>query len=800
MKRLIAVITALVIAALAFAVPFAASQAPTARHTSSDIADRARRALSVTEGRIELDGIREQVEVLRDTWGVPHIYAKTVEDLFFAQGFVAAQDRLWQMEMWRRVGEGKLAEILGPSAIERDRFARLMRYRGDIEAEWASYAPDARPIIESFVRGINAYIETSRDRLPIEFQLTGIRPEPWTPEVCLSRMAGYIMTRNAASEVQRAQLVRVVGTEKAAELFETDPLAKLEVPPGLDLTGIDRRVIQAATAAGAAPSFRSNEGSNNWVVAGSLTETGKPILANDPHRTIALPSLRYMVHLVGPGWNVIGAGEPTLPGVAAGHNERVGFGFTIVGIDQQDLYVEETSPTDATLYRYQGRWEKMKIEREHIKVRGQSEPVEIELRFTRHGPVIYEDARLRRAYALKWVGAEPGAAGYLAALSLNRARNWNEFLKASERWKVPSENLVYADVDGNIGWQAVGLAPVRRGWVGLLPVPGRDGRYEWQGFLPLSELPSSYNPASRFIATANHKIIPAGYKHNLNFEWTPPHRFWRIKEVLRKGEKFSVDDFKRLQHDELSLPAREIVPLLRGLKVDEPRLAEARDFLLKWDFRMSKESAQAAVYAAWFQRLISNFIERIAPAEAKSLVTGAMVYSKMLRSLKTPDRKTFGAAMTAVRNEILLKSLSEALAELRQRLGPEMRRWRWGDLHFAEFKHALSTDEATRAVFDIERVSRGGDQSTVNMTGGGNFLQTSGASFREILDLSDWDNSVAINVPGQSGQPTSPHYADLLPLWTAGEYFPMLFSRAKVEMYTRQRLTLEPRSKPAAAN
>lgn len=800
MKRLIAVITALVIAALAFAVPFAASQAPTARHTSSDIADRARRALSVTEGRIELDGIREQVEVLRDTWGVPHIYAKTVEDLFFAQGFVAAQDRLWQMEMWRRVGEGKLAEILGPSAIERDRFARLMRYRGDIEAEWASYAPDARPIIESFVRGINAYIETSRDRLPIEFQLTGIRPEPWTPEVCLSRMAGYIMTRNAASEVQRAQLVRVVGTEKAAELFETDPLAKLEVPPGLDLTGIDRRVIQAATAAGAAPSFRSNEGSNNWVVAGSLTETGKPILANDPHRTIALPSLRYMVHLVGPGWNVIGAGEPTLPGVAAGHNERVGFGFTIVGIDQQDLYVEETSPTDATLYRYQGRWEKMKIEREHIKVRGQSEPVEIELRFTRHGPVIYEDARLRRAYALKWVGAEPGAAGYLAALSLNRARNWNEFLKASERWKVPSENLVYADVDGNIGWQAVGLAPVRRGWVGLLPVPGRDGHYEWQGFLPLSELPSSYNPASRFIATANHKIIPAGYKHNLNFEWTPPHRFWRIKEVLRKGEKFSVDDFKRLQHDELSLPAREIVPLLRGLKVDEPRLAEARDFLLKWDFRMSKESAQAAVYAAWFQRLISNFIERIAPAEAKSLVTGAMVYSKMLRSLKTPDRKTFGAAMTAVRNEILLKSLSEALAELRQRLGPEMRRWRWGDLHFAEFKHALSTDEATRAVFDIERVSRGGDQSTVNMTGGGNFLQTSGASFREILDLSDWDNSVAINVPGQSGQPTSPHYADLLPLWTAGEYFPMLFSRAKVEMYTRQRLTLEPRSKPAAAN
>ncbi len=286
----------------------------------------------------------------------------------------------------------------------------------------------------------------------------------------------------------------------------------------------------------------------------------------------------------------------------------------------------------------------------------------------------------------------------------------------------------------------------------------------------------------------------------LNFEWAPPHRFWRIEEVLRQGGKFSVEDFKRLQHDELSLPAREIVPLLRGLKVNDSRLAEARDFLLKWDYRMSKESAQAAIYAAWFQRLIPNFIEQIAPAEAKSLVTATMIYSKMLRSLKNPDRRSFGPSAILNRNEVLLKSLSQAMTELRERLGPEMKRWRWGDMHFAEFKHALSTDKGTRAIFDIRRVARGGDQSTVNMTGGGNFLQTSGASFREILDLSDWDNSVAINVPGQSGQPTSPHYADLLPLWTAGEYFPMLFSRAKVEMHTRQRLMLEPRSKGAPAN
>src|SRR5262249_46308124 len=345
--------------------------------------------------------------------------------------------------------------------------------------------------------GVNAFIQISSRRLPIEFELTGIKPEPWTPEVCLTRMAGYIMTGNAAREVLRAQLVKAVGPENAGELAETDPFKKLVVPEGLDLTGINSKILAGATQASAPVSFATIEGSNNWVVDGTKTSSGKPLLANDPHRTLLLPSLRYLVHLVGPGWNVIGAGEPTLPGVAAGHNERIGFGFTIVGIDQQDLYVEEINPADPTQYRYKGRWEKMKIEREVVTVKGNPAPyeAEVELRFTIHGPVIYEDKTLHRAYALRWVGSEPGSAGYLASLSLNRAKNWQEFLKALERWRVPSENLVYADVDGNIGWQAAGSAPIRKGWSGLLPVPGSSGKYEWNGWLPLSELPRAYNPS-----------------------------------------------------------------------------------------------------------------------------------------------------------------------------------------------------------------------------------------------------------------------------------------------------------------
>ncbi|HKA20188.1 MAG TPA: penicillin acylase family protein [Blastocatellia bacterium] len=778
------------------------SPGPQAKTESVDVLiAKARSALAQTSGRIELQGLTKPVEVIRDPWGVAHIYAQTQDDLFFAQGFVAAQDRLWQMELWRRTGEGRLSELLGPAALERDKFARLMRYRGDMQAEWSSYAPDARSIIQAFVRGVNAFIEASRNNPPIEFQLTGIRPEPWTPEVCLTRMAGYVMTRNASSEVLRAQVARLLGTEKTDTLIETDPFKKLEIPEGLNLDGIDSKILSGATAASRSVSFQpgqpSTEGSNDWVVSGALTKTGKPILANDPHRSIGLPSLRYLVHLVGPGWNVIGAGEPTLPGIAAGHNERIGFGFTIVGIDQQDLYVEEINPADPTQYRYKGRWEKMKIEREVVTVKGNPAPyeAEVELRFTIHGPVIYEDKTLHRAYALRWVGSEPGSAGYLASLSLNRAKNWQEFLKALERWRVPSENLVYADVDGNIGWQAAGSAPIRKGWSGLLPVPGSSGKYEWNGWLPLSELPRAYNPSKHFIATANHKIIPEGYKHEINFEWSAPFRFQRIEELLGKGGKFTLEDFERLQHDETSLPARELVPLLlKTLALDSrTQMRDAYELLKVWNYTLSRDSAAAALYETWLQKLQAKFAAHIVPAEVQRLVEAASLLRPMLRAFKNPDIKVFGNNPQVAASLMMSESMVEAINDLQSKFGREMAKWRWGDLHFAEFKHSLSTDDTRRAVFDLKSVPRGGDANTVNATGGARFVQRSGASFREILDISDWDRSVAINAPGQSGQPESRHYGDLVPLWSEGKYFPLLFSRDKVEKNAAERLVLEPK-------
>jgi penicillin amidase len=759
-----------------------------------DLKEQALGALAQTDGRIKLKGLQKPVKVLRDEWGIAHIYAETQDDLFFAQGFVAAQDRLWQMDLWRRAGEGKLAEVLGPRAVERDRFARLIHYRGDINAEYESYAPDARQIIEAFVRGVNAQIELSKDRLPIEFQLAGSKPEPWTPEVCLTRLAGYVMTRNASTEVLRAQLVREFGKEFVDEWIETEPERKIEMPEGLDLAGIDSTILAAANAAAGSVTFNPSDGSNNWVIDGTMSTTGKPILTNDPHRTIALPSLRYLVHLVGPGWNVIGAGEPALPGVAAGHNERVGFGFTIVGIDQQDLYVEEVNPANPNEYRYRGKWEPMRVEREQIKVKGEAQPSEVGLKFTIHGPVIYEDKDRRRAYALRWVGSEPGTAGYLASLTLNRVQNWNEFLKAMGRWKVPSENLVYADVDGNIGWVAAGMAPVRKGWSGLLPVPGGEGKYEWQGFLPVSELPQSFNPSKHFIATANHNILPQGYKQELGYEWANPIRFWRISEALSSAKgKFNIADFEKLQHDEVSLPARELTAVLRDAKGAKPELRPFVEMLTGWDCNLGKDSAAAALFEIWLSKLTPAVFKRHIPEAAWRAVGGRISPLKTIDALKNPSPQWFsGEDARGGRDAILLTSLEEAVKEARERLGDDSSKWRWGKLHFAPFTHALSTDAERRALFNLPSVERGGDGNTVNSTGGSNFRQSHGASFREILDVSDWDRSVATSVPGQSAQPVSKHYGDLLPLWAEGKYFPLLYSKQKVEAMAKQRLTLEP--------
>ncbi len=756
----------------------------------ASIADRAKQALAQIDGEVHIAGLHAPVEVIRDRWGVPHIFAKDQHDLFFAQGFVAAQDRLWQLDMWRRAAAGELSEVLGPRALDRDTFARLLRYRGDPAAEWRSYSPDARDIAEAFVAGVNAevaLVNADPARLPIEFQLTGSRPEPWTPEVVISRLAGYVMTGNAAREVRRAVLAKNVGAPRTLEFIPIEPRVTLDVPDGLDLADITPDVLKIARDADAPFAFEdpSQIGSNDWVVSGARTESGKPMLANDPHRAIRIPSLRYTVHLNAPGWNVIGAGEPALPGIAAGHNDRIAFGFTIVGMDQQDLYVETLHPTDDNRYRVDGDWQAMRQVHERIEVKGRA-PQDVTLRLTRHGPVVALDRQRRRAYALRWVGMEPGTAGYLASLTLDRVKSWPEFLSAAARWKVPAENIVYADVDGNIGWIAAGLAPIRSRGTGLLPVPGATSQYEWTGFLPVSELPQSFNPPGGYIATANHNILPPGYNRMLGYEWGSPHRFRRIVEMIEAREKFTTADFERMQHDEVSLPARQIVAWLKealafpGVR-PEADAVYATELLTKWDARLSADSSAAAMYELWLPLLGKATIAAAVP-QADRKYYDANSVDTTLRLLAGLDPARRAWVMTGT-------SLVEAWNAGAPTLGNDETTWRWGQLHQSHFEHPLALTPERREVFNLGARPRGGDGTTPNATSNGRW-QTHGASYREVIDLSDWDRSTTINVPGESGQPGSPYYSNLYDLWAAGKYHPMLFTRAAIEKNAAHRLTL----------
>jgi penicillin amidase len=762
-----------------------------AQEVPGDLGQRVKASVSRVSGTLKAQGLRQPVEVLRDQWGVAHIYAKNQHDLFFAQGFVASQDRLFQMELWKRSGQGRLAEVLGPSALFRDVNARLLRYRGEMKAEYESYSPDTHEILQAFTDGINAYIASRATNLPIEFQMAGFKPEPWKPEDCLNRMAAFSMTGNSWEELQHAQAIAVVGSEKASQLFDFDPPVMLDPTPGVNFAGLSPGLLRNLVGSDTRIEFPTYmlEGSNNWTVSGSLTKTGKPLLANDPHRVIAEPSLRYIVHLVAPGWDVIGAGEPGLPGVALGHNQQIAWGFTIFGLDQQDLYVEELNPSDPTQYKTEQGWEKLRIEKESFAIRGGPD-ASVDLKFTRHGPVLWTDGK--RALALRWVGDEPGTAGYLGSLAVDRAQNWQEFEAAMPRWKVPSENIVYADRDRNIGEHSIGLAPLRKNWTGLLPVPGTGG-FEWSGFVPSSELPHSFNPKAGFIASANHKMIPENYPYKVGYAWAPKFRIQRITNVLTEardaGHKLDSADMGVLQSDVVSLPARQLVDLLRSASGHNPD--SSAQLLLHWDDMVTRDSAAAALYEIWLGEITKATIHKVAPRSLWNTLENDWTPATLLRVFSQPQ--SFGMT-TADRDQILLDGLKSAAARLTKFEGPDPAKWTWGQLHVVKFRHPLDRAPEAAAMVDLGPVPRPGDEYTVNATGyyDDSFEQVSGASYREILDTADWDQSLAVNTPGQSGQPGSPRYSDLLPLWDQGRYFPLAYSREAVEKVATDRLMLQP--------
>jgi penicillin amidase len=771
--------------------------------------------------KLHMPGVTATVEIIRDRWGVNHIYAENEADLFFAQGYAAAKDRLFQLEMWRRRATGTVAEILGRRELKRDIGARLHMFRGDLDAELNHYHPRGKAIVEAFVSGVNAYIaetEASPGLLPIEFKMLGFKPGRWAPADVISRHQA--LTSNITSEARYLRAMRAADPAAVRALmyfqggepvFTPDPAIDLRVFPDdvLELYSAFREGVRFALE-DIIPEYRGEPlgaqlqrltpseeaadiGSNNWVVAGARTQSGYPLLANDPHRTIAAPSLRYWVHLVAPGWNVIGGGEPVLPGVSIGHNEHGAWGLTIFGNDNEDLYVYETNPGNPNEYRYQGRWEAMRVIDDTIRI--ENEPSQaVQLKYTRHGPVVFEDRAGRKAYAVRAAWMERGSAPYLASLRMNQARNWEEFRAACEYNRMPAENMVWIDRSGTIGWQAAGIQPLRRNWSGLLPVPG-DGRYEWDGYLPITALPHERNPARGFIVTANHYLFPNDYpwKEALHFTWADPFRAARITEVLASGRLFSVAETVRLQNDDLSLPARALLPLLRDVPLENPTATRARARLLSWDFVLDKDSIAAGIYAMWQRRLFANTRARVVPA-ALTAFADLVPSKRLIDWLHAPDGR-FGASPTHARDALLAVSLEEAVAELTKRFGADMEAWKYGQdgFHHALIRHPLSAvvNSATRAKLDVGPLPRGGDGSTVTATGSDD-NQTAGGSFKIIADAEDWDNSVGMNTPGQSGNPDDSHYRDLFESWARGKYFTLAYSRAKVESVQESVTRLEP--------
>jgi penicillin G amidase len=758
---------------------------------------------------VAIPGLDQPVDMLRDTWGINHIYAKTEHDLFVAQGYAAARDRLFQFELWRRQATGTVAEMLGRRELKRDIGARLHRFRGDLESELNWYHPHGASIINAYVAGVNAYIaEALRDpaKLPVEFKTLGITPAPWTADVVVSRHNGLLS--NIGEEVRLAQAVRMLGADRVKDLMYFqggDP--NLMPDPAIDLSLIDNSILDLYNAfrrpiafGSARPADESaleeaersvDIGSNNWVVSGKLTASGYPMMMNDPHRTQSAPSLRYWVHLVGPGWNVIGGGEPVLPGVSIGHNEYGAWGLTIFGSDTEDLFVYDTNPANPNQYRYRGAWEEMRIVKETIPVKGEA-AVAVDLKYTRHGPVLAEDAAHHKAYALRAAWMEQGGAPYLASLRMDQAKSWAEFAEACSYSRIPSENMVWADRQGTIGYQAVAITPLRPNWSGLVPVPG-DGRYEWNGYLPINALPHASNPEKGFWVTANNYLFPTDYpyKEALHYTGADPYRASRISEVLASGRLFTVADMIRLQNDNLSIPARSLVPLLKNASAGQTD--KTLELLLKWNDSIDGDSVAAGIYEMWQRRVLANVRNLMVPKDAQAFL-GPLSMKKVIDWLNAPDGR-FGADPVRGRDALLARSFSEAVAELTKRLGPDVDKWQWGQetYHHATISHQLADivppDVRKRLV--VGPAPRGGDSFTVSATGNAD-NQTSGGSFKIIVDTENWDASLGLNNPGQSGDPESSHYRDLFELWSRGRYFPVFYSRAKVDSVAAEKLTLAP--------
>ena len=772
----------------------------------------AERALPQVEGELRVAGLEAPVEVIRDPWGVPHIYARSLQDLWFAQGYVVTSDRLFQLDFLFRLVTGRLSALVSELALPVDRFFRTIGLHRAGREIAAAYDEDDRAMVEPFAAGARAWLE-SMPAKPLEYWVLDAEPDIAQGEGAILRGAaascflGWILSTNWDAELLRAEVAEKLGWEAMLALFpgvETDPAT---VVAGKDAGPSGRR--SALDILKSAPLTPGGQGSNNWVVAGSRTVSGKPLLANDPHLIAQVPAIWYECHLSAPGYEASGVALPFAPGIVIGHTARHAWGFTNVGGDVQDLYLERLNE-DRTAALYEGRWEPVTVHREDIQVRGRDEPVPFEVVETRHGPILDSYMvgiqnpevvqGITETYALRWVG-HSRAVRPATLLRVAQARSFAEFREALRTWECPGQNAVYADVDGTIGYQCTGLHPIRRRGDGTVPVPGWTDEFEWDGFVPFEELPWSENPPEGFLATANQRIHDDSYPYLIGKDFLPPFRARRIAQMITETERHSRETFARMQTDTVSLPARRVLPFLLQVEPADDRQKEAIGWLAEWDGDLRADSVAACIYEVWGKHIATEVLmPKLGPElythfYGRRQWTNSFQYQVLPALLEYPSGTWFGRDGTEGRDGVLRTALGRCVEELTDRLGEDMSAWRWGAIHRVRFAHQMALIPDLTDLLTAGVVEQGGDEQTVLQ---GMFEPEHSydavvvPSWRQIVDLSDIDASVGIHTVGQSGHPASPHFRDFVEPWSRGEHHPLPFSREAVERHAEHRLRLVP--------
>lgn len=739
----------------------------------------------VIEGEVVVKILDDDVEVTRDEIGVPHILAKSDADLYRAQGYVQAQDRLFQMDLARRQASGMLAEVIGEAAVETDKYFRTFSLRHAAELSWEDYDAKSRQILEWYAEGVNAFIDEVKgtSKLSYEFKLLGYVPESWTPldSLTIGKYMAYDLGGNWNQQAFRSWALKNYTEEEAKELFVEYPEnAQSIIEANLN---IETDLATAFTPDYLPPEFN---GSNNWVISGELTESGKPLLADDPHLGLSTPSIWYQMHLQSPEQNVSGVIFAGIPGIILGHNEEIAWGVTNVNPDVQDLYIEVPNPENSYQFEYDGKWEDATVRQEPIRVKD-GETVDFEVVETRHGPIIsnimLKDTEVQEVFSMQWTALQ-STQELKAIIGLNKATNWEEFEIALEDFKAPAQNFVFASTDGTIAYKANGIVPIRKQGTGALPVPGNSSQYGWESYIPFDELPTVVNPEEGYIATANNEVVGEQYPYHLSNLWAQPYRYERIVEMIENPSidektgaqlKMTPDYMKAMQMDQKNLHAEEFLPrLIATIKEQdtEGEYAKVISLLEEWEYYDDKEQGAPLVYHFLIENMEKALFEDAMPADMFKLMPAkSQITDQMLRDAYAGNEGVWIQAEGGL-NQFVYTAFEDAVLKIEDSLGTSISKWQWGSYNKLLFNHPLSSaSELLANYLNPDQLAVGGSSVTVQAAaedGNGNVKH--GASWRFVADLNDLSSAQHIVGPGQSGHVKSKWYDNQVANWVEGHY------------------------------